>query len=164
MAEAKHVVVITFPFGSHPPQILNFIRSLAATAPDITFSFLGTAKSNTSLFGPSYTCNGFDNIKAYDVEDGIPENYVPSGNILEEIGFFIKAMPGSFKKAIEKAVSDTKKKITCVTNDAFLWMSGIIADELSVPWIPIWLAGASSFSCHFYTDLIRYKTNGMSIT
>ncbi|KAF9617346.1 hypothetical protein IFM89_035545 [Coptis chinensis] len=157
-----HVASIAFPFGSHAAQILNITRRLARAAPDVTFSFFNTAKSNSSLFESSNARDDEDscNIKVYNVDDGVPDNHVFSGNPLEEIDFFIKATPSNFKKAIEKAVSDTKKKITCVTNDAFLWMTGDIAEELGVPWVPVWAPGASSLSSHFYTDLIRQSIEG----
>ncbi|PIA37060.1 hypothetical protein AQUCO_03100072v1 [Aquilegia coerulea] len=167
MAEAAnhhqpHVAAIAFPFGSHATQLLNITREFAIAAPEVTFSFFSTAKSNQSLFGSSCSsaCPEFDNIKVYDVDDGIPENHVFSGHPLEEIELFIKATPNNFKKAIEKAVSDTNKKISCLTNDAFLWMVGNIAEELGVPWIPVWAPGASSLSSHFYTNLIRESTKG----
>ncbi|GKA72926.1 kaempferol 3-O-beta-D-galactosyltransferase [Tanacetum coccineum] len=33
-----------------------------------------------------------------------------------------------------------------------------MADEMNIPWVAFWTAGASSLSAHFYTDLIREKT------
>ncbi|KAF9615918.1 hypothetical protein IFM89_027164 [Coptis chinensis] len=155
-----HVAALAFPFGSHASQIFNITRRLAIAAPDVTFSFFNTPKSNRSLFESSNDCSGYDNIKIYDVDDGVPANHVFSGNHFEEMDLFIKATPDNFRKAIEKAVLDTKKKISCVTNDGFLWMTGIIAAELGVPWVPVWAPGASSLSVHFYTDAIRENTHG----
>ncbi|KAL5709178.1 hypothetical protein ACHQM5_019896 [Ranunculus cassubicifolius] len=134
-----HVASIAFPFGSHAAQVLNITRGLAAAAPSVTFSFFSTAKSNLSLFGPSSSssCPGFDNIKVYAVDDGIPENHVLSGNPIEEIGLFSEAAPRSFRKAIDKAVFDTNIKVTCLTSDAFLPMTCSIAEELGVPWVPV---------------------------
>ncbi|KAL5727314.1 hypothetical protein ACHQM5_000524 [Ranunculus cassubicifolius] len=155
-----HVAAIAFPFGSHAAQVLNITRGLAAAAPpSVTFSFFSTAKSNLSLFGSS-SCPGFDNIKVYDVDDGIPQNHVLSGNPMEEIGLFSKAAPHSLRKAIDKAVSDTNIKITCLTSDAFLPMTCSIAEELGVPWIPVFAPSASSLTCHVHTDLIRQMLEG----
>ncbi|KAF5200543.1 Udp-glycosyltransferase 78d2 [Thalictrum thalictroides] len=157
----RHVAAIAFPFGSHADQMLNITRKFAVASPDVTFSFFSTAKSNQFLFGSTCSvCPEFHNIKVFDVDDGVPKNHVFSGHPIEEIELFIKAAPDNIKKAIEKAVSDTNKKISCVTNDAFLWMVGNIAEELGVPWIPVWAPGASSLSSHFYTNLIRESTTG----
>lgn len=157
-----HVLAISFPFGSHPAQILNVTRRLAAAVPDVTFSFLGTAQSNASLFGSSNTCDGFDNIKVYDVDDGVADDHVFSGNPFEQIDLFFKATPCNLKMGIDKAVSSVKQKISCVMSDAFLWMAGDIAEELQVPWISVWAPGASSLSSHFHTDLILKTIQGKS--
>nr|QTU90759.1 flavonoid 3-O-galactosyltransferase [Epimedium koreanum] len=152
--QQPHVAAFAFPFSSHPAQVLNVIRKASTAAPDVTFSFFSTAKSISTLFG-SKPEEG--NIKGYVISDGLPENYVFTGNPLEPIGLFLKSAADIFRKGVEVAVSETNKKITCVVSDGFLWFAGQIAQELGVPWVPIWASGLSSLSMHFYTDLIREK-------
>nr|AEB61484.1 UDP-glucosyltransferase [Consolida orientalis] len=147
-----HVAVIAFPFGSHAAQILNLTRRLAASAPEVTFSFFSTAKSNKAVSGST---GGAENIKFYDVHHGVPENHSFSGNPLEEIDLFIKATPGNFIEAIHKAVEESDRKITCLTNDSFMWMGVDIAQTLQVPCVSVWAPGASSLCAHLYTDILR---------
>ncbi|GFZ03948.1 UDP-glucosyl transferase 78D1 [Actinidia rufa] len=110
----RHVAVLAFPFTSHPGLLLELVRRLAAAAPDTTFSFYSTAKSNDSLFSTSNT----NNIKPFPIWDGVPDGYVFSGNIEDNVNFNI-------------------------------------AEEMGVPWVPLWVGGACSLSVHYYTDLIR---------
>ncbi|KAJ4971785.1 hypothetical protein NE237_004884 [Protea cynaroides] len=148
-----HIAVLSFPFSSHPMPLLMLTRRLSAAAPDVMFSFFGTAESN----GPIFRNNdkGLQNLKSYDVDDGIPENYVFTGKRQEDIELFMEATPNNFKKGIEVATMDRGRKITCVMSDAFWWFSGDIAEEMEVPWWAVWLGGDCSLSTHVYTDLIR---------
>ncbi|OVA20941.1 UDP-glucuronosyl/UDP-glucosyltransferase [Macleaya cordata] len=177
-----HVVVMAFPFGSHATAILNPVRRLAMAAPTVTFSFFSTAKSNTSIFGsPSLLSSNnsnkpaayynndvlLSNLKAYDVDDGVPEDYKltttsgnPADQILEIIDLFIKSMAENFRKAIDDVVEGVGPA-SCVISDAFLWFAGEMAEEEmgGVPWISFWGGDASSLSTHFYTDFIRQSLN-----
>ncbi|KAK3013270.1 hypothetical protein RJ639_009591 [Escallonia herrerae] len=147
----QHVAVLAFPFATHPDLLLRLARRLAAAAPTVTFSFFSTAKSNASLFAvPSP-----DNIRPCSVSDGIPEGYVFSGKPQEDIDLFLKVAPEELGRCLRAAERNTGRKITCVVADAFLWFSGEMAEEMHVPWVPLWTAAAASLSVHFYTDLIR---------
>ncbi|XP_058728726.1 flavonoid 3-O-glucosyltransferase-like [Vicia villosa] len=157
----KHVAVLAFPFGTHAPPLLSLVRRIAAEAPMVTFSFFSTKKSNAALFSGAGN-NGagnhdefLDNITYYDVNDGLPEGFVPSGSPVEGIHFFIQAMPENFKNAMDLAVTDTGKSITCLVTDAFYWFGADIAEKMHAKWIPLWTAGAHSLLIHVFTDLIR---------
>nr|UGB90604.1 UDP-glycosyltransferase superfamily protein [Sinopodophyllum hexandrum] len=149
----NHVAVLAFPFGTHAAPLLNLTRRLAASAPNATFSFFSTAKSNCSIFGPQH--HGFGNIKAYNIDDGVPEGYVFAGRRMEDIELFLSATPGNYRKGIEEAVLDTGKGITCFLSDTLIWHAADMAQEMNVPWIPFWTAAAGSLCAHLYTDLIR---------
>ena len=74
-----HVAVLAFPFGTHATPLLNLVRRLAADLPNVRFSFLNTSISNAKIFS-KYKVG--ENIKAYNVDDGIPEGHVFSGHPL----------------------------------------------------------------------------------
>ncbi|XP_076923425.1 kaempferol 3-O-beta-D-galactosyltransferase-like [Bidens hawaiensis] len=150
----KHVAVFAFPFASHPALLLTLVRHLAYAAPTVVFSFFNTEKSNKVLFS-ELSCN---NIVPYNVSEGIPEDYVFAGNFEELAKLFLLVAEDEFKKGVRAAETDTGLKISCMVTDAFLWFSGDIAEEMSVPWVAFWAAGTSSLAAHFYTDHIRQKT------
>ncbi|CAJ2649723.1 unnamed protein product [Trifolium pratense] len=150
-----HVAVLAFPFGTHAAPLLSLVKRIAREAPKVTFSFFSTTKSNATLFSSS---NEFlPNLKHYNVHDGLPQNYVPSGHPLEPIFLFIKAMPENYKCVMDEAVAETGKNITCLVTDAFYWFSADLADEMHAKWVPLWTAGPHSLLAHVYTDLIREK-------
>ncbi|XP_020228767.1 flavonoid 3-O-glucosyltransferase isoform X2 [Cajanus cajan] len=152
-SDDRHVAVLAFPYGTHAAPLLNLVRRTAADAPEVIFSFFSTKKSNASVFA------GLDeeqlfNIRPYDVHDGLPDNYVPS-NALEPIGMFVKAMPGNYKTAIDEAVKNTGRNVTCLLTDAFFWFCADLAHDLHAKWVPLWTAGPHSILAHVSTDLIR---------
>ncbi|KAL5562703.1 hypothetical protein UlMin_032450 [Ulmus minor] len=149
----RHVAVFVFPFGSHPLPLVSLVQKLAREAPNVHFSFFNTAISNTSIFPPNLPTN----IKAFDLEDGMPAGHVLSGKPHEAVNLFLKAAPEMFKKAIDVAETETGLKITCMLTDAFLTFSADIAEDLRVPWIPTWTPLPCSLSAHVNTDLIRHK-------
>ncbi|KAG6752311.1 hypothetical protein POTOM_044534 [Populus tomentosa] len=151
-AGPDHVAVLAFPFSTHAAPLLAIIHRLATSSPNTRFSFFNTQQSNNSIFS-IYEQN--TNIKAYDVWDGVPEGYVFSGKPQEHIELFMKSAPNSFKKAMEVAVSETGRKVSCLVSDAFFWLAGEMAEEIGVVWLPFWTAGPTSLSAHVYTDLIR---------
>uniref|UniRef100_A0A0R0F8R8 Glycosyltransferase n=1 Tax=Glycine max TaxID=3847 RepID=A0A0R0F8R8_SOYBN len=111
----RHVAVLAFPYGTHATPLLNLVRRVAAEAPQVTFS---TKKSNASVFAGLNKEQLF-NIKPYDVDDGLPDNYVPSGNPKDAVAFFVKAMPANYRTALDEAVAKTGRHITCLVSDAF---------------------------------------------
>ncbi|OIW10477.1 hypothetical protein TanjilG_00415 [Lupinus angustifolius] len=150
--QSKHVAVFAFPFGSHLMPLLNLVLKLAHAAPNCSFSFIGTDKSNAILFPKPYIPK---NIKAYNISDGVPEGHVMSSNPIEKLNLFLSTGPENLQKGIELAVAETKQRVTCIIADAFVTDSLIVAKALNVPWIPLWLPMSCSLSCHFYTNLIR---------
>nr|WFP31748.1 flavonoid 3-O-glycosyltransferase [Carthamus tinctorius] len=152
----RHVAVFAFPFSSHPPLLLTLVRRLAsASSPTVVFSFFNTAKSNRSLFS-DFSCH---NIRPYDVSDGIPEGYVFLGKPLEDIDLFLAVAEEELRKGVKVAEADIGLKVGCLVVDAFLWFSGDMAEEMKIPWVAFWTAGACSLAAHFYTDLIRSKSS-----
>ncbi|KAK9055221.1 hypothetical protein SSX86_026303 [Deinandra increscens subsp. villosa] len=148
----RHVGVFTFPFASHPSLLLTVVRRLASTAPTVVFSFFTTRKFNRALFANG----GSDNILPYDISDGLPKDFVV-GKQHEDINFFLPVAEEEFKKGVQAAEKDVGMKISCLVVDAFLWFSGDVAEEMNIPWVAFWTAGACSLSAHFYTDLLRQK-------
>ncbi|CAK8564213.1 unnamed protein product [Lathyrus sativus] len=154
----KHVAVLAFPFGTHAPPLLSFVRRVAGESPGVTFSFFSTEKSNKSLFSGTGNQDEFlPNITYYNIHDGLPEGFVQSGSPAEAIHLFIQAMPENFKNAIDVAVTETGKNITCFITDAFFWFGADFAEKMHAKWIPLWTAGAHSLLTHVFTDLIREK-------
>ncbi|XP_057750223.1 anthocyanidin 3-O-glucosyltransferase 7-like [Arachis stenosperma] len=152
--ENKHVAVFAFPFGSHLEPLLNLVIKLARAAPHCSFSFIGTHKSNEILFSNPNN-NIPDNIKAYSISDGIPEGHILSSHPVEKIDLFLKTGPHNLQQGIDLAVADTKQRVTCIISNAFVPDSLIVAQDLHVPWIPVWLAMSCTLSSHFYTHAIR---------
>ncbi|KAJ6716939.1 GLYCOSYLTRANSFERASE [Salix koriyanagi] len=151
-----HVAVLAFPFGSHALSLVDLTLKLARVAQETRFSFLNTEKSNSSIFLAARATLP-DNIKAYNVADGVPLNHVFSGDPIERVELFIKEAPGNFKTALDLAVAETGRKISCLMTDAFLSFAGSIAENLSIPWIPVWTPVPHSLSAHIYTDMIRQR-------
>uniref|UniRef100_A0A5B7BAS6 Glycosyltransferase n=1 Tax=Davidia involucrata TaxID=16924 RepID=A0A5B7BAS6_DAVIN len=160
MTTTRHIGVLAFPFGTHAAPLLTLVRRLAAAAPDLRFSFFSTEKSNASIFWRRNGDRFFDNIKPYNVWDGLPEGYVFSGNVIELVEFWLKATPDNVKKGIAEAVAHTGVRISCLLTDAFLWFAGGLADEMGIPWVQFWTSGAFSLSVHMYTDVIRSTLQG----
>ncbi|KAJ7946797.1 Glycosyltransferase [Quillaja saponaria] len=101
-----------------------------------------------------------NNIKAYNVEDGVPANHVFSGNNpLEEVDLFLMAAPENFQKVLDNVVEETGRRIRCLITDGFLTFAAQIAEQMQIPWIPIWIPLPCTLSAHLYTDLIRELIN-----
>ncbi|KAK9177420.1 hypothetical protein WN944_029442 [Citrus x changshan-huyou] len=97
-----------------------------------------------------------DNIRVYDVEDGVPMKYASTeSNPLEAVELFVKATPENFKKGLDAAVSKTGRKISCFLTDAFLTFSGEMARDMHIPWFPVFVAMPYNGSAHIHTDLIH---------
>ncbi|XP_059461979.1 flavonoid 3-O-glucosyltransferase-like [Corylus avellana] len=152
----KHVVALAFPFGSHAAPLLRLVNRIATTAPQVKFSFFSTSTSNRSIFSDS-TNQVNINIKPYDVADGLPEGYTTTQSPIEAIGMFLHATPGNFRRVMEVAVAETGRKISCVMSDAFFCFAGKMAEEMGVPWVPLWTAGPRSLLAHVYTELIQQR-------
>ncbi|KAK4762009.1 hypothetical protein SAY87_029893 [Trapa incisa] len=150
----KHVGVCVFPFASHTSPMLAIVRQIAASAPDVLFSFFGTKTSNGQVFSKE-AAEGGGNVRSCVVDDGLPEVYVPSGYPMETVELFLKAVPGNFYKAIEAAERAVGVKISCLITDAFLWFGAEMVRDKGVRWIPVWFSGPQPLLAHVYTDLIR---------
>lgn len=127
-------------------------------APQAKFSFFSTRESNNKIFSNQ---GRMESIKPYNVNDGLPEDYMISfANPHERVEYFLKAVPGNFKQAMEVAVQVIGREITCIISDAFFWFGADIAHELHVPWVPLWTAGPRPLLLHLETDLVRQKMGG----
>ncbi|KAF7843032.1 anthocyanidin 3-O-glucosyltransferase 7-like [Senna tora] len=155
-SENKHIAIVVFPFGSHPLSLLHLSIKLAHAAPNVTFSFINTAKSNQTLFSTP-NINIPHNIKSYDVSDGIPEGHVLGDHPFEKLNLFLHAGHENLQKGIDLAVKNTHKNVTCIIADAFVTPSLVLAQNLNIPWIAVWAPLSISLSVHFYTHLIRQK-------
>ncbi|KAK0593332.1 hypothetical protein LWI29_034848 [Acer saccharum] len=153
-ASEPHVAVLAFPFSTHAAPLLSIISRLASAAPNTLFSFFNTAESNNSLFS-THKHYFLSNVKAYNVSNGVPKGYVFIGKPQEDIELFMKVAPDTLRKAVAEAEAETRRKVSCLVNDGFLWFAAKMAEEMEVPFVPCWLSGSSSLSAHFYTDLIR---------
>lgn len=151
-SEKKHVAVYVFPFGSHPVPLLNLILKLAHASPNTLFSFIGTEQSNKPLFSKP---NIPSNMKPFSIGDGVPEGHVLGSHPDERVNLFLQAGHQNLQKGIDLAVADTKVRVTCIITDAFLAPSFLVAQQLNIPWIPVWVSLSCSLSAHFYTDFIH---------
>ncbi|KAJ4716760.1 UDP-glycosyltransferase 3 [Melia azedarach] len=155
-SNGQHVAVLAFPFGSHALTISSLMIKLASAAPNLEFSFFSTKKSNDSLF-PASKNNLPDNVRVYDIEDGLP-NVKHASAVNDPLMFvelFLKAAPENFRRGLELAAEETGRKISCLITDIFLTFSEEIAGNMNVPWIPLSVAMPYGISAHIYTDLIR---------
>ncbi|KAK9072203.1 hypothetical protein SSX86_008635 [Deinandra increscens subsp. villosa] len=150
----KHVAVFAFPFASHPSSQLKLARRLASAAPTVVFSFFNFAKSNRVLFAEP----GWDNILPYDVSDGVPKDHVFEGKPQEDMNFYLAVAEEESRKGVRVAEKDIGMKVSCLVVHAFFWFAADMAEEMKIPWVAYWSAGACSLSAHFYTDLIRQKS------
>ena len=160
-----HVAVVAFPFSSHAAQLLAAVRCLAAgTGEGATFSFFSTAESNNSVFRKHKEDRDSNNVRAYDVWDGVPQGYSFTGKPQESIELFMEAAPRSLRLSIAAAEAEAGRAVTCLVTDAFLWFAAEMAEEMGVPWVAFWIGGSNSLSAHFYTHLIRQKIIGVTTT
>nr|BAA89008.1 anthocyanidin 3-O-glucosyltransferase [Petunia x hybrida] len=148
-----HIALLAFPFGSHAAPLLTLVQKLSPFLPsDTIFSFFNTSQSNTSIFSEG---SKPDNIKVYNVWDGVTETNGNKPVGLEAIKLFIQATPTNFEKVMKEAEEETGVKFSCIFSDAFLWFSYKLAEKINVPWIAFWTAASGSLSVHLYTDFIR---------
>ncbi|KAI9110389.1 hypothetical protein K1719_018549 [Acacia pycnantha] len=160
---SKHVVVIAFPFGSHPVSLLKQIIRLACAAPNATFSFINTAKSNQSLFSDKPSIP--HNIKPYNVSDGVPEDHMPGTlpPVPVLVDWFLQTGVENIEQAIDFAVKSTNQRVTCIVSDTFVSAPSLsLSHKLNVPWVACWPALSISLSPHFYTHLIRQNISNYS--
>lgn len=73
---------------------------------------------------------------------------------------FIRAMPDNFRKAVDVAVEERERKITCIVADAFLWFGNEMSEEMGAKWVPVWMAGPHALLTHVITDDLREKFPG----
>ena len=149
---SKHIAVLAFPFGTHSGPLLSLTRQLSNAFPGAMFSFLSTEQSNNSTFPKD---EKLDNVKPFNVWNGLPEGYSFKGNPHEPVEYFLKAVPENFREAIDALVAETGKPIDCLITDAFYWFGADIADELNVPWVVLWTASPRAIFIHAETDVIR---------
>ncbi|XP_028775372.1 flavonoid 3-O-glucosyltransferase-like [Neltuma alba] len=154
-SEIRHVAVLAFPFGTHSIPLLDVIQRIASDSPEVIFSFFCTAP-NIANIGASIFLK-FPNIKPYNVHDGLPAGYVPSGHPLEPLHLFLRAMPENYRRAMDQAVTEKGRKITCIVTDAFLWFGAEMAEQMHAKWVPLWMAGPHALLTHVVTDLLREK-------
>ncbi|GAB4838206.1 hypothetical protein Ancab_027736 [Ancistrocladus abbreviatus] len=160
----RHVAVCPFPFASHPVPLLLLIRRIAATAPDVRFTFLSTKKSNAQLFRATDDCTApLGNIVPHTVHDGIPEGHVISGPPEEAAGLFLSSAEENIRKSMAEAEDEVGVEISCLVTDAFLWFCQKIAEDKGASWVALWPSSAASLAAHVHTDLLRSKVGNGGI-
>lgn len=153
-AASAHVAVLAFPFGSHAGPLLNLVQKIAVSSPDVTFVFFSTARSISSV---SSQMQRVKNVIPHTVDDGVSEGFVGTGNPIEAVNFFLKAIPRNYREAMEKAMEESGKRFTCLVTDAFFWFGAEFAIEIDAKWVPLWTAGPHALLAHLLTDTLRDK-------
>ncbi|KAF7849564.1 hypothetical protein BT93_L0622 [Corymbia citriodora subsp. variegata] len=157
MPSEKHVVVCNFPFSSHPRTLAKLVCKLAATDPNVRFSFLSTAKSNDSVFPPpSRAALLPSNLRVYDVGDGLPAGYDKvDGDPRAEAESFLRAAPVNFLASVDIAVRDAGSKASLLLTDGLVSLVACeMAEKMRVPWVAVWAGAPYSLSMHVHADLI----------
>lgn len=97
-----------------------------------------------------------DNVKPYGVVgDGIPQGHAPSEDPAEATELFLEASRANFKNAIEFVVAKTGTKIAFLLVDALLSVFvADVAEELNVPWVPVWAASPCALFAYVHAGLI----------
>lgn len=149
----KNVAVFAFPVGTHAAPLFSFIRQISTAAPGLKFFFFSTAESNASTFPKEET---LDRITPCHVSNGLPEGYIFNGNPVELAGYFVKSLPENFKEAMAEMGTTFHAFIT----DAFYWFVSDFAEELRVPWLPLWTSGPRPLLVHVETDQFRQHLRG----
>ncbi|KDP43499.1 hypothetical protein JCGZ_16786 [Jatropha curcas] len=144
----------TWPFSSHLLAFFNLARQLATEAPQIQFSFLSLAKTNSIIKSSQKTFLLPTNLKSYDVDDRIPKgvNHLTIDHG-EEFRHFVERLPYNFERRIEEVLADTerttgsRREVTCIMTDAVICSPlGKMAEDMNVPWIAFMENDGSSTS------------------
>ncbi|KAL3744939.1 hypothetical protein ACJRO7_014103 [Eucalyptus globulus] len=155
MSSGKHVVVIPFPFGGQAWALVNLVLKLAPAAPDVRFSFLNIAKSNSLIFPPPLRAKLPSNVRVYEVSDGLPDGHCgPMEHSGEHVELFLKAAPENFRVAVEVAEQDVRKKVSCFLTDALVIFASEMAEKMQVPWVALWVPAPYCLAAHMYIDII----------
>ncbi|XP_030448467.1 anthocyanidin 3-O-glucosyltransferase 7-like [Syzygium oleosum] len=157
MPSEKHVAVCNFPLSSHPRTVAKLVCKLAATAPNVRFSFLSTAKSNDSVFPPpSRAALLPSNLGVYDVGDGLPAGYDKvASNPRVEADLFFRAAPVNFLAGVEIAERDAGSKVSLLLSDGLVSLVACeLAEKMHVPWVAFWTGAPYALSVHVHADLI----------
>ncbi|KAL9267058.1 Flavonol 3-O-glucosyltransferase-like protein [Drosera capensis] len=153
----RHVAAACFPFASHPAALLLLVRHLAASSPDVLFTFFGTKDCNKNMFKDGGSgANLPPNVVPHVVHDGIPDGHVVS-DMHRELMLFLKGAKESFKKGMEEAEAMVGVKISCVVSEALMWFCGGIAADKGASWVAFWICSATSLSAHLHIDDFRAK-------
>ncbi|WCJ18202.1 UDP-Glycosyltransferase superfamily protein [Euphorbia peplus] len=145
----KHIAVLSFPFASHPKNLLHLMLKMSNASPHILFSFFNTKHCNDSLLSGLQLPS---NIKVYNVED---DRF--TGNSIKQIDLFLDAAPEILTRMIKTVVEETGMKISCIISAAFTTFAGDIAEKFNASWIALMTSSPMSLSAHLYTPIIREK-------
>ncbi|KAK3436424.1 hypothetical protein EUGRSUZ_C01020 [Eucalyptus grandis] len=157
MSSGKHVVVIPFPFGGQAWALTNLVLKLAPATPDVCFSFLNIAKSNSLIFPLPLRSKLPSNVRVYEVNDGLPDGHCgPMEHSGEHVELFLKVAPENFKAAVDAAERDVRKKeiFNSFLTDALVTFAGEMAEKVQVPWVALWVPTPYCLAAHVYIDVI----------
>ncbi|XP_074572177.1 anthocyanidin 3-O-glucosyltransferase 7-like [Curcuma longa] len=147
---SPHVVLLAYPFSSHPAVLFTLARAIADAAPHVSLSLISTQRSLASLHPAPAS------LSLVPITDGLPEGEDPPEDELERISLFLSALPHSLPAAMDAAVQKAGGAVaTCVVSDAFMWMAGDEAAAVGAPWIALWNGGPAALFAHLWTDLLR---------
>ncbi|KAI3422852.1 Protein kinase domain-containing protein [Psidium guajava] len=164
MPSEKHVAVCNFPLSSHPRTMAKLVYRLAATAPNVRFSFLSTAKSNDSVFPPpSRAASLPSNLRVYDVGDGLPAGYHEGAESdpRVEAELFVRAALVNFLAGVDIAVREAGSKVSLLLTDGLVALVACeMAEKMHVPWVAFWAGAPYSLTMHVHADhILRLRRN-----
>lgn len=152
-----HAICIPAPAQGHINPMLNLAKVLHSKGFIITF--INTDFNHQRLLrslGPD-SLHGLSSFGFESIPDGLPPT--ENNDVTQDTSSLFKSLHetalGPFKSVLEK-VSASKSPVTCIVADFLMGFTLPVAQELGIPGILFWTAGAGSLICYdWYPDLIQ---------
>ncbi|KAF3339260.1 anthocyanidin 3-O-glucosyltransferase 7-like protein [Carex littledalei] len=145
----SHVAIVAFPFSSHAGSLFSLARAMAALSPSSHFSFLSTKRSLSSFNSQQL----LQNISLVPISDGITTPQ--ARHHIEAIELFLKSFKESLREGLKAAELAQDCKVRCIVSDAFVWLTGDVADEMAVNWVPVRTGSPLDLYARLNADLIK---------
>ncbi|THG01406.1 hypothetical protein TEA_002868 [Camellia sinensis var. sinensis] len=149
MLEKPHAVCIPFPVQGHINPMLKLAKLLHNRGFHITF--VNTEFNHKRLLksrGPD-SLNGLPSFRFEAIPDGLPES---DADATQEIPSLLEATSkhclAPFKDLIYKlnnTATSNVPQVTCIVSDAIMCFTLAVAEELGIPHVFFWSAGACGF-------------------
>ncbi|KAI8003944.1 7-deoxyloganetin glucosyltransferase [Camellia lanceoleosa] len=160
MLEKPHALCIPFPVQGHINPMLKLAKLLYNRGFHITF--LNTEFNHKRLLksrGPD-SLDGLPSFRFEAIPDGLPES---DADATQEIPSLLEATSkhclAPFKDLIYKlnnTATSNVPPVTCIVSDAIMCFTLAVAEELGIPHVSFWSAGACGFmGMHQYRNLIE---------